>query len=73
MPFLIVLLTLVLAVLWIVGEASNQPWLRRIAGPREKTDCVCFTGSAILMAKDNLAVEAASASFLERGFRTIRM
>lgn len=33
LPFLILLLTIALAVLWIVGEASNKPWLRRIAGP----------------------------------------
>jgi hypothetical protein len=33
LPVLTLLLTLVLAVLWIIGEASNKPWLRRIAGP----------------------------------------
>ena len=33
LPLLILLLTIALAVLWGVGEASNKPWLRRIAGP----------------------------------------
>ena len=33
LPMLILLLTVALAVLWIIGEASNKPWLRRIAGP----------------------------------------
>lgn len=33
MPILLLLLTTSLAVLWIIGEAANRPWLRRIAGP----------------------------------------
>jgi hypothetical protein len=33
LPILILLGTLTLAVLWVIGEASNKPWLRRIAGP----------------------------------------
>ena len=33
MPTLILLLTLTLAILWIVGEVANKPWMRRIAGP----------------------------------------
>ena len=33
LPILILLLTVALTVLWIIGEASNKPWLRRIAGP----------------------------------------
>ena len=33
LPKLTLLLTLTLAVLWIIGEVSNKPWLRRVAGP----------------------------------------
>ncbi len=33
LPILILLVTVALAVLWVIGEASNKPWLRRIAGP----------------------------------------
>ena len=33
LPHLILLLSFALAVLWIVGEASDKPWLRRMAGP----------------------------------------
>lgn len=33
MPTLTLLLTLTLAILWIVGEVADKPWMRRIAGP----------------------------------------
>ncbi|AMV31259.1 hypothetical protein VN12_04010 [Pirellula sp. SH-Sr6A] len=33
LPILILLLTVALVVMWIVGEASNKPWLRRVAAP----------------------------------------
>ena len=33
LPILILLVTIALAVLWVIGEALNKPWLRRIAGP----------------------------------------
>ena len=33
LPILILLLAVAFAVLWIAGEAMNNPWLRRIAGP----------------------------------------
>jgi len=33
LPTLTLLLTLALAVLWVIGEVSNKPWLRRVAGP----------------------------------------
>ena len=33
LPFLTVVLTITLAVLWVMGEAIDKPWLRRISGP----------------------------------------
>ena len=33
LPTLTLLMTLALAVLWVIGEVSNKPWLRRVAGP----------------------------------------
>ena len=33
LPILILPVTFALLVLWIIGEISSKPWLRRIAGP----------------------------------------
>lgn len=33
LPVLTLILTISLAILWVVGEAIDKPWLRRISGP----------------------------------------
>ena len=33
LPLLTLLLMLTFAVLWVIGEAANKPWMRRISGP----------------------------------------
>ena len=33
LPAVTLLLMLTFAVLWIIGEATNKPWMRRISGP----------------------------------------
>lgn len=33
LPLLTLLLMLTFAVLWVIGEATNKPWMRRIFGP----------------------------------------
>jgi len=33
LPEITLILTIVFAIMWVVGEASDKPWLRRIAGP----------------------------------------
>ena len=55
LPVLTLILTITLAILWVMGEATDKPWLRRIVGPLfvVAVACIAILATAISTSFDD--------------------